>query len=117
MSTEKYQEIKEKYRVISRKLIDFLVVTYATPLVSLKRDYNSSLALEKRNFLNVDNLVEYNDALKNLEELFKSSVEEYELLDTTSMNMSDVSVEIASKIMPVMRKKYIEEFKKRYNLM
>lgn len=117
MSKEKYQEIKEKYSVISRKLIDFLVVTYATPLVSLKRDYNSSLALEKRNFLNFDNLVEYNDALKNLEELFKSSVEEYELLDTTSMNMSDVSVEIASKIMPVMRKKYIEEFKKKYNLM
>ena len=64
MSKEKYQEIKEKYSVISRKLIDFLVVTYATPLVSLKRDYNSSLALEKRNFLNFDNLVEYNDALK-----------------------------------------------------
>ena len=117
MPKEKYQKIKEKYSVISRKLIDFLVVTYATPLVSLKRDYNSSLALEKRNFLNFDNLVEYNDALKNLEELFKSSVEEYELLDTTSMNMSDVSVEIASKIMPVMRKKYIEEFKKKYNLM
>ena len=52
--------------VLSKELIDFLVITYAEPLISLKRDYNSSLALEKRNFLNEDNVNEYNNSLLNI---------------------------------------------------
>lgn len=111
-----YYESKEKYSVLSRKLIDFLVVTYAEPLISLKRDYNSSLALEKRTFLNIKNLDEYNRCLKDLEELFKVSVEDSILLDTSSIGMDDVSLEITSQILPVMRKKYIKSFKQKYNL-
>ena len=116
MSEEQYLELKEKYSAISRKLIDFLVITYAEPLISLKRDYNSSLALEKRNFLNIDNLNDYNRSLINLQELFETSVEDSILLDTSSIKMDDASAEIASQIMPAMRKKYIKSFKQKYNL-
>ena len=116
MPEELYQEAREKYSAISSKLIDFLVVTYAEPLTSLKRDYNSSLALEKRNFLNIDNLNEYNRRLKDLQELFETSVDDSILLDTSSMGMDEVSIEIASQIMPVMRKRYIKSFKQKYNL-
>ena len=116
MPEELYYEITEKYSSISKELIDFLVITYAESLTSLKRDYSSSLALEKRKFLNIDNLDEYNNSLKDIEELFKISVENSILLDTTSMSMSDVSVEVASQIMPAMRKKYIKSFKQKYNL-
>ncbi|HIT21994.1 MAG TPA: HD domain-containing protein [Candidatus Scybalousia intestinigallinarum] len=116
MPEEQYQEVKEKYRSISKKLIDFLVITYAEPLTSLRRDYDSSLALEKRNFLNLDNLNEYNNRLKDLEGLLETSVEDSILLDTTSMSMNDVSVEIASQIMPAMRKKYIKSFQQKYDL-
>lgn len=116
MSEELYLETREMYRAISEKLIDFLVITYADPLISLKRDYNSSLALEKRNFLNMDNLNEYNKSLTELQELFATSVENSILLDTSSMNMDEVSVEIASQIMPAMRKRYIKSFKQKYNL-
>lgn len=116
MPEEQYYGAREKYSVLSKELIDFLVITYAEPLISLKRDYNSSLALEKRNFLNIDNLNEYNRCLKDLEELLKISVEDSILLDTTSMDMNDVSVEIASQIMPAMRKRYIKSFKQKYNL-
>lgn len=116
MPEELYQEAREKYSVISSKLIDFLVVTYAEPLTSLKRDYNSSLALEKRNFLNIDNLNEYNRSLKDLQELFETSVDDSILLDTSSMCMDEVSIEIASQIMPAMRKRYIKSFKQKYNL-
>lgn len=116
MPEELYYETTEKYSSISKELIDFLVITYAESLTSLKRDYSSSLALEKRNFLNIDNLDEYNNSLKDIEELFKTSVEDSILLDTTSMSMSDVSVEVASQIMPAMRKKYIKSFKQKYNL-
>lgn len=116
MSEDLYLETRKKYSEISKKLIDFLVITYATPLISLKRDYYSSLALEKRNFLNIDNINEYNESLIELQELFKSSVENLILLDTSSMNIDDVSVEVASQIMPAIRKKYLKSFKQKYNL-
>ena len=71
---------------------------------------------EKRNFLNIDNLNEYNKSLRDLQELFETSVEDSILLDTSSMSMDEVSVEIASQIMPAMRKRYIKSFKQKYNL-
>lgn len=116
MPEELYQESKEKYSSISKELIDFLIVTYADPLVSLKRDYYSSLALEERHFLNIDNITEYNNSLKELKELLNNSVENLLLLDTSSIGINDVSVEIASQILPVLRKKYIKSFKQKYNL-
>lgn len=116
MPKEKYQETMEKYSSISKESIDFLAITYAEPVTALKRDYNSSLSLEKRRFLNIDNLDEYNRSLKDLEELFRASVKDLILIDTTSISMNDVLVEIASKIMIAMREKYIKSFKEKYNL-
>ena len=111
-----YLEAKEKYSKISSKLIDFLVITYADAIVSLKRDYNSSLALEKRTFLNTENINEYNNSLNALQELFNNSVKNFILLDTSYMNMNDVSIDIAEKIMIAMRQKYIDSFKEKYDL-
>lgn len=116
MSKKQYIEAREKYSALSRKLIDFLVITYADSLTSLRRDYNSSLALEPRSFLNSKNIDEYNNALKELEGLQKESVEDIVVVDTSYMNMSDVSIEVASQIMPAIRKKYIRAFKQKYNL-
>lgn len=116
ISEELYQRLKEKYSAISNDLIDFLVITYADSLTSLKRDYNCSLALEKRNFLNVSSIEEYNKCLKDLLELFEVSVENFVFLDTTSVDINDISVEIASWIMPIMRKRYIKSFEANYNL-
>lgn len=115
-SENKYQEIKKKYKKISKDLIDFLVVTYADSLTSLKRDYLTSLSLEKRNFLNVHNIEEYNSSLKDLEDLFKESVDDFVLFDASYSSLNDVAVEVASKIMPAMRKKYIRSFNDKYNL-
>lgn len=112
----KYNQVKETSRILSKEQIDFLAVTYADPLISLKRDYNCSLALEKRNFLNIENIKEYNDCLESLRSLFESSVEKVAIFDTTSMDLNDVSVEVASEILPVMRKKYIKSFIKKYDL-
>ncbi len=116
MPEELYQKSREKYIAISNERIDFLVITYAEPLTSLKRDYYSSLALEKRRFLNIDNINEYNRSLKDLQKLFEESVEDFILLDTTPMSMNDVSVEVASQIILAMRKRYIKSFKEKYNL-
>lgn len=116
MDEKTYLEAKEKYSKISNKLIDFLVITYADAIVSLKRDYNSSLALEKRTFLNTENINEYNNSLNALQELFNNSVKNFILLDTSYMNMNDVSIDIAEKIMLAMRQKYIDSFKEKYDL-
>lgn len=111
-----YEELRDKYSLISKKLIDFLVITYADALTSIKRDYNSSLALEQRHFLNKNNIDEYNDSLNNLQELFKNNPDNYLLLDTSLMDINDVAITVADKIMPVMRKKYIDSFKQKYNI-
>ena len=116
MSDNQYYTNKEKYFKISKELIDFLVITHTNPLTSLKRDYLSSLALEKRNFLNPKNIEEFNNSLYHLLILFFESVDNMILLDTSNMSLNDVSIEVASQTMPVIRKKYIDSFKIKYNL-
>lgn len=110
----KYLELKEKYKSISKNLIDYLVLTYADPITSLKRDYLSSLALEKRSFLNIDNINNYNKSLKELEEFFKESTNNYLLLDTSNTNLDEVSYKIASAIIPAIREKYLKILTKKY---
>lgn len=107
---------KEKYRVLSRKLIDFLVITYADPLTSLKRDYLSSLALEPRSFLNIQNIEEYNQSLNDLKPLFQSSTENVFMLDTTNLSLNEVATSIANQIMPAIRQRYLKSIKEEYHL-
>ena len=116
MPKEQYLMARDKYSQISKELIDFLVITYADSLISLRRDYTSSLALEQRTFLNQENIDEYNNCLNSLQGLFADSVDSYLLLDTTNMCMNDVSIEATSQILPVIRKQYIKAFQQRYNL-
>ena len=116
ISETEYQELKEKYRVLSRKLIDFLVITYANPLTSLKRDYLSSLALEPRSFLNIQNIEEYNQSLNGLKPLFQSSTENVFMLDTTNLSLNEVATSIANQIMPAIRQRYLKSIKEEYHL-
>lgn len=116
LEKSKYLAIRDGYEKISRDLIDYLVITYADALTSLKRDYNNSLALEPRRFLNINNINEYNDSLKVLENLFERSVNNFSIIDTSLMETNEVSVSVVREIMPVMRKKYIKAFSKMYNL-
>ena len=116
MEKDLYLSTKEKYLKISKQMIDFLVITYADALTALKRDYNAHLALEKRSFLNETNLQEYNDCLMALKDLWIESVDNLLLLDTSSIKVNDVTIEVSNQILPVMRKKYIKAFKDKYNL-
>lgn len=116
LSQEYYKEAKEKYSTFSKELIDFLVLTYTDALTAIKRDYNSSLAIEPRSFLNVDNVEEYNNSLLELKDLFNTSVENHLLLDTTNTSTNDNCISIANEVMPIMRKKYIDSFKTKYNI-
>ena len=116
MPEEQYFNARDKYKAISKELIDFLLITYAEPMVSLKRDYVSSLALEKRNFLNQENIEEYNNCLNALQGLFSESVDSMLLLDTSNIELNDETIEATSQILPAMRKKYIKAFEQKYDL-
>lgn len=116
MASKQYFEARDKYKEISKELIDFLLITYTDPFTSLKRDYLSSLALEQRSFLNEKNIADYNRCLYDLQELFSHSVDSFYLLDTTNIDIDDVASNAAFNILPVMRKKYIKSFVKKYNL-
>ena len=63
MSKEKYITLRDKYFEISKENINFLIISYADALISLKRDYHSALALEPRTFLTLENIEEYNNSL------------------------------------------------------
>lgn len=116
MSEEQYYDARDQFSVISKELIDFLVITYAEPIISLKRDYLSSLALEPRRFLNINNIEEYNNSLNALQELFSKSVDCMMFFDTSNMSMNDLSIAVTSQMLPVMRKKYIKSFQQKHNL-
>ena len=116
MTKEKYLEAKSNYSKISKELIDFLAITYTDALTALKRDYNNSLALEERTFLNITNLKEYNESLKKVKDLLTSSVDNYCFIDTTNKNLNDISLEVAESVMPLIRKKFITAFKEKYNV-
>lgn len=116
MPKDLYEDARDKYSKISKQLIDFLVITYADPLISLRRDYESSLALENRSFLNESNLKEYNNSLNDLKELFSESVDSMFLLDTSNVELNDVSIEATFQILPAMRKRYIKAFEQKYSL-
>ena len=116
MPKELYEESKEKFKNISKELIDCLIITYADPLVSLKRDYNCSLALERRSFLNLDNIDKFNKNLETLDSFFKTSVQTSLLLDTSKKSMNDVAIDVANKVLDSMKTKYIQNFKDIYEL-
>lgn len=110
------EDINQEYNKIAKELIDFLVIIYTDAVTSLKRDYNNSLALEQRNFLNEENINEYNTSLKQLEETFKNNIKDTLIIDKTTKNQKDTQVETAQKIMKSMRKEYIKSLKKEYKL-
>lgn len=95
-----------RFQNISKKSIDFLVVSYADALSVIRKDYNGSFELES--FLNA-----YNDALFNFE--FCNDFGAYsKVIDTTGMNADSFALEVAESVMPEIRKKYIKSFNNYY---
>ena len=109
--TNIYKKLKGKYKTLSRKMIDYLIITYANSDISLKRDYINSLALEERNFLNIKNIDRFNNSLNELRDLFDNSVENYLPIDTSDLTIRDTATIACDGIVKAMRKKYINEFK------
>ena len=104
------------YGHISHEFIDFLVITYADALTAVKREYVNSLALEKRSFINEQNIEQYNNALRELRAFLETTAQNFVFLDTNSMDINNTSVEVAFHVLPLIRKRYIKNFEERYHL-
>ena len=116
LSESQYNEYKSLYGHISHEFIDFLVITYADALTAVKREYVNSLALEKRSFINEQNIEQYNNALRELRAFLETTAQNFVFLDTNSMDINNTSVEVAFHVLPLIRKRYIKNFEERYHL-
>lgn len=107
MSKEEYGEYKQIYIPLIKEKIDIIISTYTDALTSIKRDYLANLSLEKRNFLNEQNVNEYNNSLLNMRELSKSNGMNFYLFDTTNKSQREISFEVIDAILTSMRGRYL----------
>lgn len=107
MSKEEYEEYKQIYIPLIKEKIDIIISTYTDALTSIKRDYMTNLSLEKRNFLNEQNVNEYNTSLLNMRELSISNGMNFYLFDTTNKSQREISFEVIDAILSSMRDRYL----------
>lgn len=115
MSLSEYQNYKNLYIPLIKEKINIIISTYTDSLTALKRDYQANLSLEKRNFLNEDNVNEYNKSLLNMQQLANDENINFYLFDTTNKNQREISIEVVNAILDNMRKYFIERVNKEFN--
>ncbi len=114
MTEEEYSNYKKIYIPLIKEKINIIVSTYTDKLTSLKRDYQTNLSLEKRSFLNENNIYEYNRSLLNMEKLSKKEKINFKLFDTTNKNQRQISFEVADYILEDMKKNLLIKIKKEF---
>ena len=115
MSKKEYLDYKKMYIPLIKEKIDIVISTYTDSLTALKRDYNANLSLEKRTFLNEDNINEYNNSLLNMEKLSKKEKINFKLFDTTNKNQREISFEVIDFILEDMKRSLLEKIQKEFN--
>lgn len=100
--TEKdFDELINQYKEYI-DLVNCLLCFTASPDVSLKRDYVSSLALEKRSFLTTENIETYNSAMQDL--IDDEVIKNYYLVNTDDQTLTNSSIKAANYILKKMKK-------------
>ena len=108
MKKSTYYQTLNKYSKFARKNVDILVIGMIDNITSLKRDYCNTLALEKRTFLNKENIAEYNYSMNKMIHSFTNNVSSVVLLDTICMNQFESSLYVDNKIIEEIRIKQIK---------
>lgn len=115
LTKEEYEEYKKEYVPMIKNKIDIIIGTYTDATTAIKRDYKAYLSLEKRSFLNEENVNEYNTSLINIEKLSKNENINFYLFDTTNKSQRECTIDITNKILDCIKTKYIDELKKEYS--
>lgn len=108
MKEDEYKDYLNTYIPLVNEKIDIVIALKTDAITALKRDYNANLSLEKRNFLNEDNVNEYNVSLENTLKMFENKVY---LFDTTNTSQRETSIEVAHKILDSYRSRALNEIK------
>ena len=108
MKEDEYKDYLNTYIPLVNEKIDIVIALKTDAITALKRDYNANLSLEKRNFLNEDNINEYNASLENTLKMFENKVY---LFDTTNTSQRETSIEVAHKILDSYRSRALNEIK------
>ena len=108
MKEDEYKDYLNTYIPLVNEKIDIVIALKTDAITSLKRDYNANLSLEKRNFLNEDNVNEYNTSLENTLKLFENKAY---VFDTTDTSQRETSIEVTHKILDSYRSRALNEIK------
>ena len=114
MTKKEYENYKKKYLPIIKKDIDLIIATVTDSNTSLKRDYLGNLSLEKRSFLNQQNIDEYNTSLYNISNLTKEENINFNIVDTTNKNQREVSFEVVDIILSSMKDEILKRVKEEF---
>ena len=112
MKEDEYKDYLNTYIPLVNEKIDVVIALKTDAITALKRDYNANLSLEKRNFLNEDNVNEYNISLDNTIKLFENKAY---VFDTTDTSQRETSIEVAHKILDSYRSRALDQVKKMVN--
>ena len=113
---QEYNDYKKTYIPIIKEYIDTIVGTYTDSITSLQRDYRANLSLEKRNFLNKENIDEYNTSFDRAIRFGKKNNIDVHRIDTTNKDKNEVSLDAANTVLDDIRKEYINRLIKEYKL-
>ncbi|MDD4706340.1 MAG: HD domain-containing protein [Bacilli bacterium] len=106
VTKEEAQSFLDQYLLEAKNKVDSLFITYAEDQIALKRDYLHSLALESRNFLNLNNIRQFNKALIEMKDLFQTYNSNIHFIDTTNLTPNEVSILVTKHILNDMENNY-----------
>lgn len=109
MGSDEYNNYLSTYVPLVNEKIDIVIALKTDAITALIRDYNANLSIEKRSFLNEDNVNEYNTSLDNTLDLFKDKAY---LFDTTNKSQREISISVANKILDNYRSSALKEINK-----
>ena len=109
LTKREFDSLFNMYMDIIKKTTDIIISTYTDPITSLKRDYMNNLSLENRSFLSEENIAEYNNALKDMEDKISNNKCNLKSFDTTGKDERIISIEVAKTILDDMKSKLIEK--------
>ena len=112
ITKEGYNGYIKQYIPIIKEKIKIIISTYTDSITALKRDYSANLSLEKRTFLNEDNVNEYNTSLLNMKSLAQIHNINFHLFDTTNVTQRKTSIDVANVVLDDMRSFQIERINK-----
>ena len=115
VSKEEYDNYINEYVPIIKNKIDIVIGTYTDSLTSLRRDYTTNVALEKRSFLSEDNVNEYNNSLLNMKMLTEKENINFYMFDTTNKSEREISFEVVDTILNNMRTYFINKLNEEFN--